>query len=63
LLLLAGVPARAARKASEERVPTEPLPLNAFAAEYNRYTLRLADGVIDVKQWARVVKEWHSLVR
>jgi hypothetical protein len=61
-LLLAAIPTRAARKEPEERVPTEPLPLNAFAAAYNRYTTQLRDGVIDVKQWARVIKEWHRLV-
>jgi hypothetical protein len=67
LLLLAGAPApvnAAARKevAHEARIPTDPEPMNAFAHEYNRYGATLKDGVIDVKQWARVARAWERLV-
>jgi len=57
-MLLAGIPARAARREPEERVPTDLLGMNMFAEQYNRYVTALQGGVIDVKQWARVVKEW-----
>lgn len=42
----------------EGRVPTEPEELNAFALAYGRYIEGLRNGVIDLKQWRRVVDRW-----
>lgn len=50
-----------AARARRERVPSEEGPLNAFATEYNRYVASLRAGVVDVRQWRRVVQAWERL--
>jgi hypothetical protein len=35
--------------------------LNKFAELYNKYIASLQGGIIDVKLWARVVREWERL--
>lgn len=42
-------------------VPTDPQRLNAFVTEYNAYVAKLAEGVVDLKLWQRVVRRWEGL--
>ena len=46
---------------AESRAPTDLDRLNRFAEEYNRYARGIHEGVIDVKQWARVAKAWREV--
>lgn len=46
---------------AEVRIPTDIDRLNRFANEYNRYAEELREGVVDMKQWARVVKAWRNM--
>ena len=61
LMSAAIAPAPAGAKQAE-KVPTEPERLNAFAAAYNDYVTGINRGVVDVKRWRRVEKEWGKLV-
>lgn len=47
----------------DQRTPTDPEPMNAFADAYNRYAETLRGGVIDLKQWARVSDRWKKMTR
>lgn len=42
--------------------PVDEARMNAFAAAYNEYAARLKDGVLDLKQWERVLTAWRRLV-
>lgn len=43
-------------------VPPDEYKLNPFAEQYNRYVEGLQHGVVDVKQWERVVRAWERMV-
>ena len=53
LLMLAAV--------EQPHAPVDEARMNAFAAAYNEYAARLKDGVLDLKQWAAVVRAWERL--
>ena len=41
--------------------PVDEVKMNRFAAEWNEFVEKLKLGIIDLKQWARVVKAWERL--
>ena len=47
--------------ANGNRVPTDAARLNKFADEYNRYATEMKSGIVDVKQWKRVMEAWREL--
>lgn len=59
LFLLIQASTSAAQK--EERVPTDPLEINAFVDALNAYTQELRQGIVDVKAWGRVVAAWRRM--
>ena len=53
LLMLAAV--------EQPHAPVDEQRMNEFARAYNEYAARLRDGVLDLKQWAEVVRAWERL--
>ena len=50
-----------ARLSASPHVPTDPDALNAFARQYGVYIDALRNNVVDLKQWARVVRAWRRV--
>ena len=48
-------------KAAIPNPPTDEAGLNSFAKHYNRYVEQLRGGIIDLKEWGRVVENWKRL--
>lgn len=41
--------------------PADDARMNAFAEQYNRFCEGVRQGVVDVKQWERVVRAWERM--
>lgn len=59
--LLAGILGGRVAAAADIAAPSDETRLNGFAERYNRYVETLRQGVIDLKQWGRVVSAWKGL--
>jgi len=56
------LPAVAAARATNERVPIDARDLNDFSKEYNLYITAMNRFVVDQRQWRRVARAWRVLV-
>ena len=46
---------------SPSKIPVDESSLNAFASQFNAYIMQLQNGVVDTKQWERVVRAWRRM--
>lgn len=60
-LLLACLLPWLAVDAAQSRAATDSEAMNLFSHEYNEYVDRLNRGIVDVKQWRRVVDAWRKI--